>query len=151
MPVDELDEEESLWARRLEESYERAVRDEDQRGMQAAAKAGLSHARQKKAERKAAKAKVEQAEADDRKVSIGSLDQMVSILSQSEPNPIDKPKIAEALRRAKELSRPDFVTIFLKAYENPAFAEALATFSSLWEPQEGETDATVPEEIHAPN
>jgi hypothetical protein len=149
MPGDELDEEESLWARRLEESYQRAVRDEDQRGMQMAAKAGLSHIRQRKAERtKAAAAKVEQAE-DDGQFSIGSLDQMVSILTQAEPDPIDRTKIAEVLRRSRELSRPDFVTLFLKAYENPAFASDLATYAATWEEpqpaQKGEPDESIPQ------
>jgi hypothetical protein len=154
MPGDELDEEESLWARRLEESYQRAVSDEDQRGMQAAAKAGLSHVRQRRTERKAAAKAASDAcsGADDGKISIGSLDEFISVLDQVPPDPIDQAKLKEALARCRAINRLDGLQIFFKMIECPGFAEALTDFATSWQPPtKGEDDATVQTETARAN
>ena len=83
--TDALDQEEALWVRRLEESYQRAVSDEDQRGMQAAAKAGLSHIRSRKAERKAAAKAASDADSgmDDGKISTSSFDDVMQMFNSA--------------------------------------------------------------------
>jgi hypothetical protein len=155
--ADGLDEEEEKWAARLEKTYQQASFDGDSRAAHQVAASALRHVRQRKAERTKVAASKQVAGEDDGKIYISSLDEMVGVLTQEHPSPVDCPKIAEALRRSRELSRPDFVTIFLKAYECREFAEALATFSSLWEPvpkptQKGDADATVSQKVSsAPN
>jgi hypothetical protein len=155
MPGDELDEEESLWARRLEESYQRALSDEDQRGMQAAAKAGLSHIRSRKAEKaKAAKTASDAASGvDDGKISIDSFDGLLAMFNQIPATPVDAAKLREALQRARAINRPDMVQIFFRALENSAFAADLARYCALWEPaQKGTDDAVIQTETaSAPN
>ncbi|MFZ0866818.1 MAG: hypothetical protein WAU76_19310 [Candidatus Sulfotelmatobacter sp.] len=158
MPGDELDEEESLWARRLEESYQRAVHDEDQRGMQAAAKAGLSHIRQRKAEKAKVAAAKQDADSgmDDGKISVGSLDDVIQMFdaAAAQPDPINQAKLQEAYRRAKLLNLPDMMTIFYKAIEDSVFAQDLVRWVALWEPaQKGEAanESAEPISQNAPN
>jgi hypothetical protein len=144
--VDDLDQEEEKWAARLERTYQQALTDQDVRGQQQVATTALRHVRARKAEKaKVAAAKVEQAEDDGQfQFSIGSLDQMVEILSQTEPDPIDKPKIAEALRRSRELSRPDGMSIFYRMLEDNEFAESISDFCANWQPAKKGNDGPQP-------
>ncbi len=149
--ADSLDVEETKWAARLEKTFQQAVTDADVRGQQQVASTALRHVR----ERKAAKAKAAKAASDadsEGKISIGDLDSMVALLTQTEPDPVDAPKIKAALNRARALNRPDMESIFLRAWENPAFASDLCTYAATWQPKpKQEPSDFVPEKITAPN
>jgi hypothetical protein len=151
--TDSIDPDEQIWLERLERAHAQAVTDGDVRGQQQTTSAALREIRARKAAKaKAAKATSDADSGDSGKIGIGDLDAMVVVLSQENPTPVDRVKIAEVLRRSRELSRPDFVTIFLKAWENARFAEDLATFAATWEPpvEKGNDDAVIPQ-VTAPN
>lgn len=144
--TDALDQEEEKWSARLEKTFQQAVTDQDVRGQQQVATTALRHVRARKAEKAKAVAAKQDADSGDDRISIGSLDEIVAILSQEHPSPVDRSKIAEVLRRSRELSRPDFVTMFHKAWEDSQFAEALSSFAATWEPelaQKGSSDEPV--------
>jgi hypothetical protein len=150
--TDSIDPDEQIWLERLERAHAQAVQDGDVRGMQQTTSAALREIRARKTARAKAAEAAPNAE-DDGKISIGSLDELVAVLTQENPSPVDRPKIAEALRRSRELSRPDFVTIFLKAWENQQFAEDLASWAATWEPAQKGTNESEPiqEASSAPN
>jgi hypothetical protein len=149
---DSLDVDEQLWLDRLSAAHRQAVRDGDIRGQQQIAATGLRAARQRKVEaekaKKAAKAATV-AESDDR-VSIGSLDEMVAILTAENPTPVDRPKIKQALDRARALSRLDAENIFNTMWVDNAFAQDLTDFASAWRPKpKEELNEPIPQETAA--
>jgi hypothetical protein len=133
---DSLDGDEQLWLDRLDKAHKQAVRDGDIRGQQQIAATGLRVARQRKVEAEKAKAAkaATVAESSDR-VSIGSLDEMVAILTAENPSPVDRPKIKQALDRARALRRLDAESIFNKMWEDKSFAEALTDYATNWKPE----------------
>jgi hypothetical protein len=146
---DSLDADEQLWLDRLVAAHKQAVRDGDIRGQQQIAATGLRVARQRKVEAEKAKKTAQAAtvaESSDR-VSIGSLDEMVAILTAENPSPVDRPKIKQALDRARALSRLDAESIFNKMWEDNAFAQDLTDYASAWrsKPKE-ELNEPIPQE-----
>jgi hypothetical protein len=135
---DPPDADEKIWLTRLERAHERAVADGDVRGMQQIAATGLRVARQRKIESEKLKAARAASDADsgDNRVSIGSLDEMVALLTQVEPSPVDRPKIKQALDHARALNRLDAESIFNRMWENPRFAQDLTDYATSWKPEE---------------
>ena len=91
-------------------------------------------ARQKQLEREREEVAQEAGEDGDFRFSISDLDGVNLLLSQTEPDPVDVPKIEEALKRCRLLNLPDGMVIFHRMIESPAFAQDLLRWAALWEP-----------------
>jgi transposase len=151
---DSLEAQAAKWRTRADDLWQHATADADVRGQAQAVAAGLrscemqARAAEKKAEVQAKSA----AELDDGKISIGSLDELVSILTQENPSPVDQAKLRIALDKARALNRPDMVAIFYQAHENPRFAEALSDFAATWSEKKGTNESEpIQEASSAPN
>jgi hypothetical protein len=153
-PADGLEPDEKIWLERLERAHAQAVIDQDVRGMQQTTAAALREIRARKAAKvKAAESAPDKAEDAEYKIPVSSLDDVVSMLTATPPDPISESKLKQALRLARALNRPDFVAIVNRAHENHEFAADLATWASCWEPAKKGTDEPKPiqEVTSAPN
>jgi hypothetical protein len=144
---DSLEAQAAKWRLRADDLWQHATADADVRGQAQAVAAGLrscemqARAAEKKAEVQAKSA----AEVDDGKISIGSLDELVAVLTQANPSPIDAEKIKIALEKGSVLNRPDAVQLFYRMYESREFTEAISNWAATWQPpQKGEPDESQP-------
>ena len=79
----------------------------------------------------------EEAGEADGKVSINSLDDVLSFLSPpTEPDPVDAKKLEEALRRCRALNGVDGVQIFYRMMEDNRFCSDLVSYATNWTPKE---------------
>lgn len=143
-----------IWLSRANDEYLLARADADSRAAIQALIAGLRavEAREKQAERD--HEAVEEDKSEDSCVSIGSLDEIVSMLTEVPDDPVDRAKLKEALARARALNRPDAVAIFFKMTECNEFAEDLATYAATWQPPtkgEAANDPELVPQTTAPN
>ena len=125
-----------IWLDRCHAQYEAAVFDNDARAAIQTLAQGLRacEARQKQLEREREEVAQEAGEDGDFRFSISDLDGVNLLLSQTEPDPVDVPKIEEALKRCRLLNLPDGMVIFHRMIESPAFAQDLLRWAALWEP-----------------
>jgi hypothetical protein len=142
----DLEPDEKIWLDRLERAHAQAVIDQDVRGMQQTATAGLREIRARKAA-KAKAAEVAPDAEDEDKISVGSLDDVMEMFNRVPSSPVDDSKLRGALAKARSLCCPDAVQILHRMLECPEFGRDLVHFAAVWQPAQKEESAneSIPE------